>query len=335
MATKITLVGLGQIGSSVGLALRASGKDFNLTGFDTKSERAKQAKKSGAVNNIAATLPLAVRKADIVLLALPIDQVKETLEIISGNLKENAIVFDSSPAREEPTQWAAEYLPEHCHYVGFTPLISPLFLHEVEGQANANLFAHGLIAITASSGTNSMGMQTAAALAELLNATPLFADILEVDSHMGALHMVPQLLAGALSKTTTTQPGWQDGTKFAGRAYALSSSPIGSMDDPAGLAASAVMNKKNTLRVLDGIIAELQDMRTLIKNGDVEPLEALLAQAREGREAWWVSRRGARWAQEGMPGIDPELTKFKPFGRLLPERKRSKEGEEDHSKQNP
>lgn len=331
MATKITLVGLGQIGTSLGLALKELGKDFECTGFDTAPEQAKQAKKSGAVNQIAATLPLAVRNADIVLLALPIHQVRETLEIISGNLKENTIIFDTSPVREELTQWADEFLPKNCHYVGFTPLISPLFLHEAEGRANANLFAHGLIAITTPGGAASVGVQTAAALAELLKATPLFADILEVDSYMAALHLVPQLLAGTLSIATTTQPGWQDGTKFAGRAYALSSNPISSQDDPAGLAASVVMNKKNILRVLDGIIAKLQEIRTMIEQGDVEPLEELLAEAREGREKWWEARSGARWAQEGMPRVDPELTKLKPFGRWIPERKKPERREEENT----
>ena len=332
MSTKITLVGLGQIGTSVGLALKELGKDFDRVGFDIRPEQAKRARKSGAVDNIAAALPLAVRKADIVLLALPIDQVKETLEIISGYLQDNAIILDTSPVREETTQWADEFLPQSCHYVGFTPLISPRFLHEVERQPDPNLFANGLIAITTPAGAASVGMQTAAALAELLKATPLFADILEVDSHMAALHMLPQLLAGALSKTTTTQPGWQDGTRFAGRAYAFSSSPIGSQDDPAGLAASVVMDKKNTLRVLDGIIAELQGFRALIEAGDVEPLEQLLAAAREGREDWWDSRSGARWAHEGMPQIDPELTKFSPFGRWLPERRKPERGEEENTK---
>jgi prephenate dehydrogenase len=265
-------------------------------------------------------------------LALPIDQVRETLEIISGNLKENAIILDTSPVREDLTRWADESLPKNCRYVGFTPLINPLFLHEVEGQANADLFAHGLIAITAPSGADSVGVQTAASLAELLKATPLFADILEVDSHMAALHMLPQLLAGALSITTTTRPGWQDGTRFAGRAYALSSNPISSQDDPAGLAASVVMDKKNTLRALDGIIVELQGIRAMIEQGDAETLEELLAEAREGREKWWEARSGARWAYEGMPRIDPELTKLKPFGRWLPERRKPERGEDDNAK---
>jgi prephenate dehydrogenase len=331
MTTKITLVGLGQIGTSVGLALRELGEDFDCTGFDIDPEQAKRAKKWGAVNQLAATLPQALRRADIVLLALPIDQVKETLEIISGNLKENAVILDTSPVREEANKWAGEYLPPSSHYVGFTPLISPLFLHETEGQPDAKLFSHGLIAISTSSGAESAGMQAAVALAGLLNATPLFADFLEVDSHMGALHMVPQLLAGALTRTTTTQPGWQDGTKFAGRPYALSSSPIGNQDDPASLAASVVMNKKNTLRVLDGIIAELQGIRAMIERGDVGPLEKLLAEARKGREEWWAARSGARWAQEGMPHIDPELTKFRPFGRWLPERKKPERGDKDSS----
>jgi prephenate dehydrogenase len=235
-------------------------------------------------------------------------------------LGENTIILDTSPVRGEATQWAAEYLPASCHYAGFTPLISPRFLQDAERQPDANLFAEGLIAISIASGAEAVGMQTAAGLAELLKATPLFADILEVDSHMAALHILPQLLAGALSAATSTQPGWQDGTKFAGRAYALASNPT-SQDAPAGLAVSAVMNKQNSLRVLDGIIAQLQEIRGSIEREEVEKLEEILVEARKGRETWWEVRGGTRWSHEGMPEIDRELTKLKPFGRWLPERK--------------
>jgi prephenate dehydrogenase len=329
MTTQITIIGLGQIGASVGLALGKFGKDFLRIGFDTESGPAGQAKKMGAVDKLAINLPSSVRKADVVLLALPIDQVRKTLELIAEDVKENAIILDTSPVRSVATEWAADLLPQNCHYVGFTPMINPLYLHEIEGQAHPDLFDHGLMAITAPQGVGSIGLSVAAKLAELLGATPLFCDIREVDSHMAALHVVPQLLAGTLSMVTTDQPGWQDGRKFAGRAYALASSPIDQQDSPAGLAAAVVMDKVDTLRILDGIIAALKDIRAVIEKEDTETLEGMLVKAREGRQQWWADRGSAQWPREGLPTLDPELTKYKPFGRWLPERKKPEKDERD------
>lgn len=329
MSTQITIIGLGQIGASVGLALEKFGKDFLRIGFDTEPAPAKRAKKMGAVDKLAVNLLSSVRKSDVVLLALPVDQVREMLELIAEDVKENAIILDTSPVREMPTQWAADLLPQNCHYVGFTPMLNPLYLHEIEGQPHTDLFDHGLIAITVPQGADSIGLSAAVKFAEMLDATPLFCDIREVDSQMATSHLVPQLLAGSLSTVTTNQPGWQDGRKFAGRAYAFASNPIGNQDSPAGLAAAVVMNKEDTLRILDGIIAAMQDIRAVIEEEDSETLEGMLAKAREGRQQWWLDRGGAQWSREGLPTLDPELTKYKPFGRLLPERKKPEKDERD------
>ena len=215
MSTQITIIGLGQIGASVGLALGRYGKDFLRIGFDTEAAPSKEAKKLGAVDKLALNLPASVRKADVVLLALPIDQVRKTFELIAEDVKENAIILDTSPVRSVPTQWATDLLSENCHYVGFTPMLNPQYLHEIEGQAHPDLFYDGLIAITVPPGRGSIGLDVGSKFAELLGATSLFCDIQEVDSHMAALHVVPQLLAGTLSTVTTNRPGWQDGRKFA------------------------------------------------------------------------------------------------------------------------
>jgi prephenate dehydrogenase len=230
--------------------------------------------------------------------------------------------------RSGPTGWADELLLDGRHYVGFTPLLSPLYLHDVTGgvgSAHADLFDHGLIAISATPETVSAAMKIASDLAELLKATPLFSDIMEVDGYMAALHVMPQLIAGALSQTTTSQPGWHEGRKFAGRAYAQASSSITNLDEPVGLAAAAVLNKQNTVRVLDGMMASLQALRDEIENGDHETLEKHLQKAREGRQQWWADRGAANWAGENIPEMDIAAARPKLFGRLIPERKRPEE----------
>ena len=72
MTVKITLLGLDRIGLSLGLALMAHKDKLQLTGYDELTERGKQAKKLGAVAQVAKDLPSAVREADILLLSLPV-----------------------------------------------------------------------------------------------------------------------------------------------------------------------------------------------------------------------------------------------------------------------
>ena len=72
MSVQITIVGLGQIGSSIGLALKAHGVGIHRVGHDKDPEAAKESQNMGAVDDIKYNLPASIREARIVVLALPL-----------------------------------------------------------------------------------------------------------------------------------------------------------------------------------------------------------------------------------------------------------------------
>ena len=61
MSAQITIVGLGQIGASVGLALGKRRSDIRRVGHDKSPEIAKKALQRGAVDEMKYNLPAAVR----------------------------------------------------------------------------------------------------------------------------------------------------------------------------------------------------------------------------------------------------------------------------------
>ena len=265
---------------------------------------ARQAEKIGAIDRIDINLPHSVSGADLVVLSLPLDQIRETLEIIAPDLRENCVVMDTGSAKEAVAAWAAELLPEGRHYVGLTPVLNPAYLHEVDLGINAarpDLFQGGLMAIVAPAQADSAAIKMAADLTRLLGAVPLFADPLEVDGVMAATHLLPQLMAAALLNATVDQPGWREGRKFAGRAYAESTAPAVLPGDAYSLAATALLNRDNTLRVLDSAIAALSAIRSDIDQQDEAALDERLSRARKGRDTWWKGRRSLEWVNDGAP----------------------------------
>ncbi len=99
MAIQITIIGLGQIGGSIGLALAGQKAALKRVGHDKKVDVERAAQSKGAVDEVKHNLPSAVRDADLVLLCLPVSQVRETLEFIAPDLKEGAVVMDTSPVK--------------------------------------------------------------------------------------------------------------------------------------------------------------------------------------------------------------------------------------------
>ena len=119
----ITIIGLGLIGASAGLALRRYQDKVTIVGHDPDPARAGKAKQMGAVDRTEWNLINGVTKADRVLLALPAGAMRETFEIIAKELKPGCVLLDTCSVKAPVLEWAAELLPESVHFVGGHPIV--------------------------------------------------------------------------------------------------------------------------------------------------------------------------------------------------------------------
>jgi len=328
MTGQITIVGLGQIGASVGLALGKRRSDLRRVGHDKNPEIAKQAQKIGAVDEVKFNLLAAVREASIVLLSLPVDQIRATLETIAPDLPEGAIVMDTAPTQTSVAAWIQEILPEGRYYVGLVPAINPLYLHRIELGVDAaaeDLFDDGVIALGTLPGAPERAVNVAANLIETLGASPLFADMAETDGLMASTHVVPQMVAAAALNALVDQPGWEEARKLAGRPFAALTSALAYQDEIHASGEAALLNRENVARVLDVVIGSLQGLRNDIANGNRDEVLARLEMAFEGRKRWLGERLRSDWA---YPGESPDLSKLPSFWeRLLGSREAFKKSE--------
>jgi len=307
MTVQITIIGLGQIGSSIGLALKARSVNVHLVGHDKDPQVAKEAQKAGAVDEIKYNLPASVRDAKIVILALPFGAIRETLEVIAPDLQEGVLVLDTAPAKATVAAWAKEFLPQGRFYVGLTPAINPEYLHGTEfgvKAARADLFEKALMAIHAPQGTPGNVFELATELVTLLGSLPLFMDTAEADGIFAALHTLPQLAAAALLDTTVDKPGWQDARKLAGRPFATVTAGVAYHDDVASLRESAIENRENVVRLLNAYISSLIRLRDEIDANDREAVATRLEDSLQGRIRWFDERNAAEWLNREAQKID-------------------------------
>ena len=306
MTVQITIVGLGQIGASAGLALAEHKSLLHRVGHDKEPGVAKKAQKIGAVDDVKFNLPLAVREAKIVLLSLPAHEMRATLEIIAPDLPEGAVVMDTAPVKEAVAKWAQEILPEGRYYVGLAPAVNPLYLHRSEmgvDTAAADFFKNGLISLNAQPGVPEEAVKLASDLIHLLGATPLYGDMFETDGLMTSTHLVPQLMAVALLNAIVDQPGWNDARKLAGRPFAALTSAVAYQDGFEALTEAAILNQKNVTRVLDTVISVLDGLRQEIAEEDREGVSERIEQALISRERWLTERLSAKWTEGEKPDL--------------------------------
>lgn len=321
MTVQITVLGLGRIGVSIGLALAERKGQILRVGNDRDPRRTRDVAGLGAFDQVQHNLPSAVERADAVVLAVPVDEVRKALEEFAPDLKPGAVVIDTSPLQVSAMQWAAGLLPAERYFLSMTPTLNPLYLEETgsgAGAPHADLFKDGLMLIAHLPGVVEGALKLAADLATLLGASPYFADPWEADGLLAAAHILPRLAAAALANAVVDQPGWIEGRKLAGRAFAQATAPVLDPDEAKELGQAALHNKENTLRVLDNLAAELDALRQAIAAGDAAQLAERLERARQSRIKWWGQRSAADWVDqkpEPLPGSREFLGQLVGLGR--------------------
>jgi prephenate dehydrogenase len=304
---QITIIGLGQIGASVGLALEQYKTSIKRVGHDKKPDVSKAAQTQGAVDEVNFNLPSSVREADIVLLALPLNEIEETLRFIGPDLKEGAVVMDTAPVKGVVADWAAASIPAGRSYVGLVPSVGPDHLLNVGAglaAAKADLFKEAVFFVCPARNAAESAVKRATDLLELLGASPLFSEPLEADGIMAALHTLPQLMGIALLNATVTQPGWKEARKMAGRPYALTSASALYVDEADAIAGVLKSNRANISRVLDNAIHVLTDLRSALDAEDSKQMGDHIEDAYLGGMQWLKERLGANWLSEEAPKIE-------------------------------
>jgi prephenate dehydrogenase len=307
MTVKIAIIGLGQIGASIGLALANHKDQVTTIGYDAAGEVNRKAHDMKAIEKIGHGLYATVEKADMVILALPLDQVRETLQAMAQDVREQAVVIDTAPVKSAVVAWVEEFLPPNRHYVGLSLAFNPLLLDETGSgidSARADLFQNGLAAITTPPGTSSEAIKLAASFVTLLGSHIYFTDLAEADGIIATIHSLPALAAVAMVETVIGRPGWTDIRKLAGRHFM---SAMHQLDGEKGLALAEAFQKNriNTLRVLDEYIAALQSLRDEVEKEEKSSLQERFNAALHARAEWQRERGDSSWQENDSPKQAP------------------------------
>ncbi len=305
---QVTIVGLGLIGASAGLALRRYQDKVTVVGHDRDPGAAGQAKKLGAVGRTDWNLVGAVSGADRVLLALPAAEIRDTLKYIAQDLKPGCVILDTAEVKTPVMAWAAELLPPGVHFVGGHPIV----LADPEGNeaARADLFERKLFCLTADTTTQDGAVHLAADLVEALGAQPFFLDPVEHDGMAAAVEHLPVVLAGALLAATSHSASWQDMRKLAGTQFFAGTQVMARTGKDA--AAGLIANREPLLRWIEAVMVELGAWQTQLQAGQEEDLAARLE---EGLVA------GRRWVSAYERGVWDETatTEIPTMGRSMRE----------------
>lgn len=331
MERKIAIIGLGQIGASIGLALKTKSGSHKIWGSDKDASVARAAEGLGAVDKIARPTD-AVKEADIVVLCLPLGEIREVLKRVVPLLKEETVLMDTAPLKSPVAAWVKELLPPKRFYLGLVPAVTVGALGAPEtgiNGARADLFKRTAMVISTPPNTPAQVEEMGIHFAGLLGAKALLADFAESDGLMTLIHLLPQLTAAGLVDACVDAPGWLEARKIAGRPFAGVTGGLAYYDDPGSLQAAAMANPPAAVHALDMVIASLKGLRDDIDRGDEESVAERLLHSFEARERWLTERERAEWLSEGgspaeVPAVGEQVMQMLFGSRIADRNKKGK-----------
>jgi len=305
MAFQAAIVGLSKIGASIGLALSRYPEELSVVGYDEDPKIARAAQKMGAIGKSFIALHRCVRESKLIILACPLDDVRDNLALIAEEAPRGAVVIDTSDNKSQVAEWAQDILADKQYFTGWTLSLNPEHLHGPElgvDAARVDLFADSLIGINDPPGTPEKVLSLNSNLVSLLDAKPFFIDSIEADGLIALGHELPRVTALALLLATVDAPGWHEGRKLAGPDYAKASLPILSVSEREDLGLSLRLNQDNVTRLISDLILALQRIKNHLDTGSDEALREDLDHAIEQRLLWLEQRKKLSW----VPSIGAE-----------------------------
>ncbi|CAN5670052.1 prephenate dehydrogenase/arogenate dehydrogenase family protein [soil metagenome] len=306
---KVSIIGLGLIGGSIGLGLREwsasnarSGQPaLEVTGFDLNLEHQSRAKKMGAVDDTQWEMRKAVQDADLVILATPVMAMKELMGDLGPLMKHGTVVTDTASTKRDVVQWAKETLPTTVHFVGGHPMAGK---SESLDGAEASLFNGATWCITPSVNASDESVRTVLGMVAALGAESFFVDPLEHDAFVAGVSHLPFVVSAAVMNVLTADMAWKD----------MKTLTAGGFKDVTRLASGSpemhrditMTNRESIRRWVSAMIGELTGFQEALSMPDDEvstAVESFFTNARDRRAEWAVQT--SREAELLGAGVGP------------------------------
>jgi prephenate dehydrogenase len=276
---KVAVVGVGLIGGSFALALKAAGACSHVVGIGRGAANLELARARGIVDAIGTD----IADADLILVATPVAQYARVLAAMAPRLKPSAIVTDAGSTKRDVVAAAraalgmkiAQFVPAH-----------PIAGAEKSGAAAADaaLFRGKRVVLAPLAENSAADVQAVEEAWRACGARVGRMSPQEHDAVFAAVSHLPHLLAYALVHEVAAR----------GNSAQLFGYAAGGFRDFTRIASShpemwrdiCTANRDRLLVELDRYVAKLRALRPLVESGDGAALEQLFTEARAARERW-------------------------------------------------
>ena len=283
MFTRVALIGIGLIGSSLAHVMRRE----NIAGEITVSSRSeatlKRAKELGLGDTYYADAAQAAADADLVIVSVPVGASGSVAKAIAQHLKPGAIVTDVGSTKASVITQMQPELPDNVHFIPGHPIAGTEYSGPDAGFAA--LFEDRWCILTPPTGTDKDAIEK---LSKFWRTCGSKVELMEANHHDQVLALVshlPQLISYNIVATASdfedvskadvikySASGFRDFTRLAA-------------SDPTMWRDVCLHNKEAVLEMLARFSEDLSSLRANIRRGDGDALFELFSNTRSVRRS--------------------------------------------------
>jgi len=269
---KVAIIGVGLIGGSIGLGIKKRKLASQVIGISRHRKTINLAKTRGAIDYGSLSVS-AIRQADLVILATPVNSIIKIGLKISSLIKPGALVIDTGSTKDLIVKRLEAALP---NFVGTHPLSGS----ERQGVINAsdNLFCGSICVLTPTAKTSQTSLRKIKSLWIQLGTRIIYLSPARHDKLISYVSHLPHIIAFSLMQSVPrhslylASSGLKDTTRIA-------LSPVELWRD------ILLTNPENTLAALEKFLNSLHQIKSAIIQNDAKALKRILRLASLKRQS--------------------------------------------------
>jgi cyclohexadieny/prephenate dehydrogenase len=279
---RVSIIGLGLIGSSIARAVREAMPTVVLSGYDADPEVREAARALKLCDDVADTAGAAVTDTDLVILCVPLGAMGAVAENIAVDLPPETIISDVGSSKAAVTASLAAALPNHAivpaHPVAGTERSGPK-------AGFASLFQNRWCILTPAEGTPDSAVQQVTAFWERLGAQVEVMDAAHHDLVLAVTSHLPHLIAYTIVGTASDLEGVTQSEVIKYSAGGFRDFTRIAASDPTMWRDVFLTNKDAVLEMLQRFSEDLTALQRAIRWGDGEALFDLFTRTRAIRRS--------------------------------------------------
>ena len=283
MFEKVTLIGIGLIGSSLAHVMKREGLAKCIAISTRSEETLKRAEALRLGDAYSLDAGVAVKDADLIIVCTPVGACEQVAKVIAPHLKEGAIVTDVGSVKKSVIEQMQPYLPNTVHLVPGHPIAGTEYSGPDSGFAS--LFEKRWCVLTPNEKTDKI---VTAKLKEFWEACGSQVEIMDAHHHdlvLAITSHLPHLIAYNIVGTA-------DDLETDTRSEVIKFSASGFRDFTRIAASDPIMwrdvfihNKEAVLETLGRFSEDLSSLQRAIRRGDGEHLYELFSRTRDIRKS--------------------------------------------------